>query len=275
MTSQFPYEQTRALLLEFFQTHEQGQYVEAVAGVANLAAQKGLIQGAGNDGRSIESLAHHERHRLQEQIRQTFWQLLVQEILVFGLNDMNANWPWYRLTEYGQDVVKGQGAQPYDPDNFLQEFQRENRDADPVIVDYLDEALRAFNHGCQKSAAVMIGAASEKALLLLLEAFEAAITDQGKRERFRKSYRWTISSKVQALKEGLAKNLPRDMEEAASNALQGLSERIRRVRNEAGHPEIFATPHPDANFLTLRVFTEYTRNVYLLIEHLKRNSVNV
>jgi hypothetical protein len=65
------------------------------------------------------------------------------------------------------------------------------------------------------------------------------------------------------------------MKEAASIALQGLSERIRRVRNEAGHPEIFATPHPDANFLTLRVFTEYTRNVYLLIEHLKENPVQL
>ena len=177
-------------------------------------------------------------------------------------------------------MAQGQGPQPYDPDNFLQEFERENPGADPVIVDYLAEALQAFNHGCQKSAAVMIGAASEKALLLLLEAFEAAITDEGKREKFRKSYKWTIASRYRALKDNLdrlveAKVLPREQGEVVSGLLPVTFEIIRRHRNAAGHPEIVATPNPDTNFLTLRGFTEYVRGIYLLIEHLKKNPVHL
>lgn len=274
-------EQVRSLLLEYLKTHDNGQYSDAVNGVIRLAVEKGLIQRPQEDGRSyLDRLEHQDQKVIKERVRQAFWQLLVQGILVFGLNEGSPNWPWYRLTDHGQKVAEGQGAQPYDPDNCLQEFKRENPDADPVIVDYLDEALRAFNHGCQKSAAVMIGAASEKALLLLLEAFEAAIADEGKREKFRKSYNWTIASRYRALKNNLdrlveAKVVPREQGEVVSGLLPVAFELIRRHRNAAGHPEIVATPKPDTNFLTLRGFTEYVRGIYLLIGHFKQNPVHL
>ena len=282
MPNEFPYEHTKALLLAYLKDNPQGDYSGAVEGVVEIAVRTRVhTPKKPPDGRKyFELLEHHERENVGERVRQLLWQLLIQGVIVFGRNDLNPLWPLYRVTEYGEGVVKGQGPQPYDPNNFMQEFGRVNAAADPVIMDYLDEALRTFNHGCQKSTCVMIGAASEKAILLLHDAFETAIADAGKKAMFKKSYNWTIHSKYKALKAGLdtlvaSNSMPRDLGEIVTGQVPGAFELIRRYRNSSGHPEIVKHVDPDTNFLTLRIFTEYVRCIYLLIDYCKANPVHL
>ena len=278
--SSFPFEQTRALLLEYLKDKPSGQFQRVVAGVVELAVSKGLHTPPPGrqrgDGRSL--LKGTDAHGVPELIRQQLWQLLVQGVLVFGMNEDNPNWPWYRLTEYGVKVAQATGPQPYDPTGFLADFTAKNPGADPVILDYLTEAVTAFNHGCPKSAAVMMGAASEKALLLLHDAFQVAITDTSKKAIFDRDSRksWTIHSKYRVLKDRLdqmvaAKKLAGDLRDTISFELPAGFDLIRRQRNAAGHPEIVANHDPDAVFLNLRVMTEYIRRVYLLIDHFDSN----
>ena len=88
MPSTFPYEQARALLLEHFKLHKRGQYDEAVRAVVSLAVEKELIPKPQDSSRSyLDQLDHEDQKAVKETVRQTFWQFLVQGVLVFGLNE--------------------------------------------------------------------------------------------------------------------------------------------------------------------------------------------
>jgi len=278
----FPYQQTQALLLEYLRANPTGQYVGVVGGVVALAVSKGqyTAQPGFNPGDGRTMLDRRDRDDVHELVRQLLWQALVKGILVFGMDEHNAHWPFYRLTGYGEHVVENLSPQPYDPTGFMADFNAKNPGAEPVIVDYMTEALRAFNHDCPKAASVMSGAASEKAVLLLCEQFHQAMIDPAKKAQFEKdTERWTISSKYRALKDRLdlmvtAKKLTGDLRDIVSSDLPGCFDLVRRQRNAAGHPELVADHQPDTVFLNLRVMTEYIRRIYLLIDYFRSNAAD-
>ena len=63
----------------------------------------------------------------------------------------------------------------------------------------MNEAVDTFNHGCYKSASVMLGCASEQAVLILHETFESAIKPEQDKNNFKNKYNWPINSKFKAL----------------------------------------------------------------------------
>jgi hypothetical protein len=263
---------SRALLFEHLTTNHAGQYENVAAGVTEFAKSQGLI-GA--------EPTRQERDEVYELVRQHLWSFLVQGIIVFGKDRLMPDWPWYRLTPHGEAVVAGTGPQPYDPTGYLADFRAKNPCVDPVVFSYIDEAVRAFNHDCPKSAAVMVGAASEQAILLLHEALGTAISDAVKKAQYNKDSddRWTIVNKYNVLKDRLdkmvaTKNLTGDLRDTVSSELPGLFDHVRRQRNAAGHPEIVANVDPDSLFLTLRVMTEYIRRLQALSDHFAANPAN-
>lgn len=280
MSEGFPYQELRSLLLEYLASNPTGDFTSAVAGVVELAKKCDLYSGSKNPLRYVGGpsydLGPGDFQKVPEILRQLFWQLLVQGILVFGKNDINPNWPWYRVTGYGYSVLRNQTARPYDPDGFLREFKATNPTADKIVLDYLEEAIHSFNTGCFKASAVMLGCASEQLILVLHEAFERAIVDDSKRKRFSKSYRWTIYSKFNSLRNGLesmikAGKLPKELHEAVRSDLVSGFELIRRLRNSGGHPELPSNIRRETVFLNLVIFSEYTRQVLQLIRYFKSN----
>jgi hypothetical protein len=274
----FPYEEIRSLLFEYLAKQPSGNFSSAVEGVISLAKKHGLYAGSDGHFRRIGGpsydLGQQDHRTVPEKIRQMFWQLLVQGILVFGSDDLNPNWPWFRVTEFGQQALGNQGARPYDPEGFLKEFAAKNPEADDVILDYLNEAVRTFNTGCYKAASVMLGCASERLILLLHETFENAFEDKAKQRAFAKTYRWTVSSKFDSLRCGLdamidRKKLPSDLAEAVRSDLVGVFELIRRIRNSAGHPNLPLDMRRETIYLSLAIFPEYARQVLRLIGHFR------
>jgi len=160
----------------------------------------------------------------------------------------------------------------------MEDFRNRNPNADPVIVDYMEEGVRTFNHGCPKAAAVMIGAASEKAILLLHDKLKSEITDAAKLADFERDCRrsWAITNQYRVLKDRLdrmvaARRLTRELNEIVSGDLPACFEMIRRQRNAAGHPTIVGRHEPDAVFLNLRVMSEFIKGIYSLIEYFDTN----
>ena len=171
-------------------------------------------------------------------------------------------------------MVAGEGPQPHDPEGFIREFREKNPAADSTVLEYLDEAVRCFNHQCQRAAAVLIGAASEKLILMLLEAFEDAIDDEDVKAEFQREYRFSILSKFNSLKDRLdrmsdAGKFPYEVKEAVASELPGMFQLVRRHRNSAGHPELATAIEPGTVFLSLRVFSEYVRRVHLLLDYFR------
>lgn len=202
------------------------------------------------------------------------WDCLLKRIVVFGSDSLNPEWPFYRVTDHGLSVLKSAAPQPYDPDGFMAHFDATCGSIDPVVRGYVAEAVHAFNSDCTRAAAVMLGCASEKLLLLLLEAFEMSISDAAKRAKFSKDLaaKWAISHRYATMRDRLdlmvtARKLPHEHSETVAGELPAGFEMLRRCRNAAGHPDAPGDVEPDTVFLNLRMFTEYARRVQGLITH--------
>ena len=280
MSEEFPYEMIRSLLMEYLSKNRGNQFSAAVLGVIELAKARGIYAGASNPVHSVGGpsygLGSEDHQKLPEAVRQLLWQFLVQGILVFGMDSLNANWPWYSVTEYGEGVLSSQGAQPYDPEGFMSEFVAVNPNADETVREYLAEAISTFNIGCFRAAALMLGCASEQLVLLLYETFESALGDEAKRARFRKASGWQISSKFKRLHDCLMgmlekKRLPKALQDAVRTYLPIGFDLVRRCRNSAGHPEIPGQIRRETVFLNLRAFPEYAKQVLALMDHFTSN----
>ena len=154
--------------------NQYGQILESVGLISARArsiAVNPLQLQMGGAGRQL--LNDREKSLIMEVV----WSLIIQGILIPGMNDSNQSWPFLRLTEYGRKGIEEDRILPHDPDGFLRDFHREVPSADSTVVEYLTEALQCYIHGLPRSAAVMLGGASEQAVLLLIESCANSIAE--------------------------------------------------------------------------------------------------
>lgn len=203
-------------------------------------------------------------------LMEVIWSLIIQGVLVPGFNDSNPNLPFVRLTEYGRHCVQEQRILPHDPDGYLREFREAIPGVDTTISDCVSECLQCYIRGLYRAAAVMLGAASEQAVLLLIESCAQSIGDQPRRERFLTEIEraQSIFKKFQIFQTRLAgvrANLPKEMRENLDSLLQGVFDLIRNSRNDAGHPALGGRVSRDDMYSHLRLFLPYCERIYGLI----------
>lgn len=265
MREQAGYQEIYALTLQALAKLPEGQYEGLLGEVANAAVRADLVDGT------------YARENRAEYVRQALHSCYVRGLLVFGTNKHNPEWPFYRLTEHGRQAVASQPPQPYDPDGFLRHFDNCCSGVDPDVRAYVVEAVQTFNRDCLRASAVMLGCASEKLILLLCEAFEAAISDASKKTKFENEMKTLqISAKYAALRKRLelmvtSKELPHSHRETVAAELPAGFELLRRCRNSGGHPNVPGDVSAETIFMNLRMFTEYTRQVGALIQYFKSN----
>jgi hypothetical protein len=210
-------------------------------------------------------------------VMEVVWSLIIQGILIPGLNDSNQGWPFLRLTEYGRRCVEEDRILPHDPDGFLRDFHREVGHADPTIVEYLTESLQCYIHGLYRSAAVMLGGASEQAVLLLIESYTESVADSNAKRAFQVSTGKTqsIYRKYELFEQrfsGLKQQMPRELTDNVDSQLRGVFDLIRASRNDAGHPAMVTPVNRDAVYSHLRLFTPYCKKINGLIAWFTANS---
>lgn len=192
-------------------------------------------------------------------------------------------WPWYRFTEHGRCVVENEQADIYDPDAYVQRLKDAIPTVDDIIVRYIGEASRCFAQRLDLSAAVMLGGASEKAVLLLCESFCAAVADSNARAKLEKQLdTWVISKKYSVLWSNLRAligpgkptALPGELSQGLENIVDGVFHMIRTVRNSAGHPDTGAVDRSSV-LAGLVVFPTYCRRIYDMLDFFASNHVQL
>src|SRR6266478_5696987 len=88
------------------------------------------------------------------------------------------------LTKRGREWVDGQEPIPELPAEYIAALQKMVPNLDEVVREYIVEGLGSLEHDRFRSAAVMAGAASEKALYMLAEKMLGAISTPGWRGKF-------------------------------------------------------------------------------------------
>ena len=206
------------------------------------------------------------------------WDCIVQRILTVGLSG-SWSWAFVRLTEYGREVVREQQWSPYEPDGYL----RELRGQAPRLFDlsqlYVAEALSCFRGGSYIATSVMLGAASEAAMLDLFQRLATAMRANGKmpevddfERKLRKEASFYKKYEVFAPRfSEVRPKLPSKLTEDLDGQLTGVFYLIRQYRNEAGHPTGTRVERTDA-FGNLRLFLPYCRRIEDLGNWLETNS---
>jgi hypothetical protein len=177
--------------------------------------------------------------------------------------------PHYHRTKYGDMVMRNTEYQPHDPDGYLTRIRTEILDIDNVIIRYLEESLSCYRKNLLLAAAVMLGCAAEKAILLLIDTFGNTLSCNNRAEFERETNTFIISRKYRALwmrLEPMARELPNNLGDNLRNVIDGIFDIIRTTRNEAGHPSgnIIEKEAVHANLLLFPIFC---KRIYGLIQH--------
>jgi hypothetical protein len=167
---------------------------------------------------------------------------------------------------------------PADIDQLMATLEQQVPNCDPVIRAYLEEAIRCYKADALLSCAFVLGAASEKAMGLLVQAFGAAISDAADKAKYEsKTNRKMISVQYDEFltryKSCKSKPDTAPLNQDVVTMLGAAFQFYRMTRNEVGHPEIvpnLAKPVLHANIAQMTVYLE---RIYGLIAHFQTTAV--
>lgn len=279
-------DQFRSLVLQILPQMPRGQLQGLRTEVAKLALELGLYP-TQNHGRSINTFGPQDAtpvfgshyttlsDRDFGRLANTVEDLIADRILRRGLGDgMNNDLPWFHVTAHGEKMLSGEQPSPLDRDAYLTKLNTEIPEIDPIIMTYMEESLATFRSGCTLSSTVTLGCASERALIVLIDACRNALPPTLRGNFEKKTDGQMIKRQFDEFRrlfdDHLVKAMPRHLREDIDVQLNAIFSIIRHQRNEVGHPTGAQINREQAQ-ANLTVFLTYIRKVYDLIRWLKLN----
>lgn len=188
------------------------------------------------------------------------------------------------LEQLKESIEKGSGGPvallPAEIEKFPQTLRERVPDCDDVVLWFFQEALRCYKADSPAGSAFMLGAASEKAILLLIEAYGNSIIDEGNRNSFFSRVNQRMISKkydeFTASYNG-CKSKPVDqiLAQDLTQLLDGAFNFYRHTRNAVGHPQIIPDLDKGVILANLGQFIIYVERIYNLKRHFEQNGVIV
>ena len=244
---------------------------ELMTGTMRELTRVGHTFEAGDDYRAAW-IRLGDRHPLTVLLIEGHCQLMTLGYIIPSPNHPNAPNPnWFHRTEKGKQWILSTGPVPEDPDRFIEALNALVPSLDSVIKQYLVEAVVTYNRQAWFASAVMVGAASEKVVYMLVESLLAVTETASERKAIEKAISdRNIPKMFEQVDKVLTKQkelgrLPYTVREGSEHHLLSLFDAIRVQRNEAVHPTIGVVT-PESVRLTLSAFPFACRKVYDLIE---------
>jgi hypothetical protein len=226
--------------------------VSKYAGNSNL--QPGVIV-----REAARSLGIQGNPAMEEALLTVFYDLFREGHLAWGFNASNAEPPFCHVTEQGRDSLKNLDRDPANPDGYMQNIAQASLNS--IARSYLEEALKAYNSGCFKSAAVMVGAAAERMIIELRDCLVARIQAQG-RAPSPNLADWKVKTIFDAMTSDLDRHkqqMPKPLRESYESFWQALFGQLRMTRNDAGHPTSIDPVTWDSVHSSLLIFLQFAK----------------
>jgi hypothetical protein len=163
------------------------------------------------------------------------------------------------VTERGANWAAAVEPVPEDSAFYMNHLSHLVPTLDPVIAEYISEGLSAFVRGNDFSAAVMVGAASEKAIYLVANSLLLALSDPAKNRKLQdlletRGLKRLFDYVRSLITDGIQRKvIPYSVHEGADTHIMSLIEAVRVQRNDAVHPEN-AKVTPDSVRLSYQAF---------------------
>ncbi len=177
-------------------------------------------------------------HRVQE----AFWRCLGRGLIYIDFVQSHPhNWDVY-LSSPGKEVAKDAEGSPNHPSAYLALLRQVTPQVSDVTTQYATEAVNSYTSQNYLASAVMIGAATEGAVLELMSSF-AQWLQGSEREALRtvldsqRNKYWFKFKEFRKRLEVHKPELPTEYQDNLSINLDFIVDVIRLTRNEAGHPK--------------------------------------
>ena len=145
----------------------------------------------------------------------------------------------YDVTLRGLEWAKGNEPLPEDIAGYMKFLHDRIPNFDAVIEQYITDGLIAFERGAYFAAAVMLGAASEKALYLLAEAMVDALKSPKAKQTLEQHLKGrSLNPLLTFVRDAFERNrkVPNIPYDGAIPHLMSMFEAVRTQRNDAVHP---------------------------------------
>lgn len=272
----------RGLVLEVLQRTPNTQVTSVTNEVERLARERGVFPSREYCEKHRIDYRCYERGELnpldKTNLLDIVWDLICERVLSPGLDQSNHNFPFFHLTPFGQQYMTQSAPHYYDPGDYVAYIKTLVSGLDPVIEQYVNEALGCFRRQLFFASAVMIGAAAEKAVLLLLEAIGTAMTNQQNKievtQLLERSRMPAIYEKIQTTLTPLTESntIPYSIHQGTNEHLLSMFEMIRVQRNDAVHPTA-ANVDRIKVLLSLNTMPIALQQIYRLIDWLRNNQI--
>lgn len=167
---------------------------------------------------------------------------------------------------------------PFEIESFPQILHQNIPSIDVIIVQLLSEAILCFKANALLGCAFLLGAASEKAIWVLMEAYIQAISDPTNRANFENRVRNRyISRAYDEFKRSFQSSKSKPSDPALvydlDTQVEAMFQFYRICRNEVGHPHF--SPNFDKGVLmaNLAQFVKYAEAIHRLINYFENNEV--
>lgn len=212
---------------------------------------------------------------------------ILQELFLdgwFSPDHTQTSGNWLRLTSYGRSQLELDYKPVFlDPVATIQEIEESIPNMDSIALDYFRESLWAIKKRLYLSATVTMGCASERSILLLIEAILDHYNDKTLISKFSKSYgiKKKFDLLIKTIKEKDLKNEVLSKYQSDNDKIDEINRlfvdfdthldqmfSIYRInRNDAGHPT-GRKFNEDIVKATAAMFKNYSEIIYGLISHL-------
>ncbi len=174
-------------------------------------------------------------------------------------------------------AVPGQ-ALPFEIERFPDTIREKVPDCDPVIVRFVEEAIVCWKAEAYLACAFMLGAASERAINLLIQTYGENISDPTNRDKFfSKVNNRMISVRFDEFRKSYAgcKSKPTDplLSQDLDTVIGNVFHFCRITRNEVGHPQIVPDLDKGVLLANLGQFVTYIGRIYGLMKHFEEKGV--
>jgi hypothetical protein len=258
------YEALRTIVIDILLQRESiaygpRDYPKLVDGVAEVLVRRGaeytddVYTGPGlrMDSRDVEL------------VRDIFWDLFRQGIVILGRDDMNENWPNFRLSHHAQATLAQKHKFSFhNANSYLKLVRQEAPDILQETEVYLAEAISTYYADCLLACTVMIGVAAEIEFLRLLDAgvansaYSSLFTPAAAERQLRQKI-----IKFQAIIPLLPSAMLKAVGEDVATQINSIQSVLRIARNKAGHALSNRTPSREEVYILMQLFVHFVGHV--------------
>jgi hypothetical protein len=216
------------------------------------------------------STAAHEYGCHPSEVAQALWGLAAEGLAFLDPSGQPSPeyWQW-RASRHARAAAQDGEWEPQDPRGFLTRLQQQSPTLDPVALRYVQEALRCFAGGSYLGTSVMIGVASEQAVLIAARAVVDAVSAPKLAEKVNgsRAKQGEVFEELRKRLEPMRRDLPEGLADVLT--LDAVADLLRVNRNEAGHPTGLHVDRDTAR-IHLQMAAVYLGKLASLTEHFRR-----